>query len=248
MMKKHLLLRAMLITLIMLACSGAPKAERDDTAHPVTVEAPALPATPGPALQVVETSPTAEPTLSGTAEPVGAEPPVQNISSNPLPLVTAGENNVNIRSGPGTDYPIIGPLAAGQSLEIVGRNADSSWWQVVAPAGLGWVAAQVTSASDVSDSLPVVEVAAPPVEAAPPTVVAAAVTSLQEAQVTNVVDGDTIDVLIEGVEYRVRYILGLDGFAHDEIEAALAAGGSDLPDLRRRVDALHRVRGEADFA
>lgn len=30
---------------------------------------------------------------------------------------------------------------------------------------------------------------------------------LQEAQVINVVDGDTIDVLIEGVEYRVRYIL-----------------------------------------
>lgn len=28
-----------------------------------------------------------------------------------------------------------------------------------------------------------------------------------EAQVINVVDGDTIDVLIEGVEYRVRYIL-----------------------------------------
>lgn len=31
--------------------------------------------------------------------------------------------------------------------------------------------------------------------------------SLQEARVVNVVDGDTIDVLIDGVEYRVRYIL-----------------------------------------
>jgi micrococcal nuclease len=33
--------------------------------------------------------------------------------------------------------------------------------------------------------------------------------SIVEAQVTDVVDGDTIDVLIDGQEYRVRYI-GID--------------------------------------
>ena len=46
---------------------------------------------------------------------------------------------------------------------------------------------------------------------------------------------------------RVRHILGLAGYAYDEIEAALAAGGSNLPDLRARVDALHRVRDEPGF-
>lgn len=46
---------------------------------------------------------------------------------------------------------------------------------------------------------------------------------------------------------RIRYILGLAGYAYDEIEAALAAGVSDLPDLKARVDALHKVRGEAAF-
>lgn len=46
---------------------------------------------------------------------------------------------------------------------------------------------------------------------------------------------------------RVRYLLGLAGYAYDEIEAALAAGGANLPDLRARVDALHRVREEPDF-
>lgn len=41
-----------------------------------------------------------------------------------------------------------------------------------------------------------------------PTVADAPVSDgLQEAQVVNVVDGDTIDVVINGVEYRVRYIL-----------------------------------------
>ena len=42
---------------------------------------------------------------------------------------------------------------------------------------------------------------------------------------------------------RVRYLLGLQGYAYDEIEAALGAGrAGDLPDLERRVAALHRVR------
>jgi glycyl-tRNA synthetase beta chain len=46
---------------------------------------------------------------------------------------------------------------------------------------------------------------------------------------------------------RIRYVLGLYGYAYDEIEAALAAGAANLPDLRARVDAIHRVRGEAGF-
>lgn len=46
---------------------------------------------------------------------------------------------------------------------------------------------------------------------------------------------------------RVRHLLGLGGYAYDEIEAALAAGGSNLPDLRARVDALNRVRDEPGF-
>jgi glycyl-tRNA synthetase beta chain len=46
---------------------------------------------------------------------------------------------------------------------------------------------------------------------------------------------------------RVRYVLGLAGYAWDEIEAALAVGGANLPDLRMRVDAVHRVREEPGF-
>ena len=46
---------------------------------------------------------------------------------------------------------------------------------------------------------------------------------------------------------RVRYVLGLAGYTYDEIEAALAAGVSDLPDLRARIDALHKVREEPGF-
>ncbi|MEM9293152.1 MAG: glycine--tRNA ligase subunit beta [Acidobacteriota bacterium] len=46
---------------------------------------------------------------------------------------------------------------------------------------------------------------------------------------------------------RLRYLLGRGGFAHDEIEAALAAGGEDLPRLARRVESVRSIRGEKDF-
>jgi glycyl-tRNA synthetase beta chain len=46
---------------------------------------------------------------------------------------------------------------------------------------------------------------------------------------------------------RVRHLLGLAGFAYDEIEAALAGGGAVMPDLKARVEALHAVRAEPGF-
>jgi glycyl-tRNA synthetase beta chain len=46
---------------------------------------------------------------------------------------------------------------------------------------------------------------------------------------------------------RIRYVLGLRGYAYDEIEAALAVGATSLPDLAARVDALHRLREEPGF-
>jgi glycyl-tRNA synthetase beta chain len=49
------------------------------------------------------------------------------------------------------------------------------------------------------------------------------------------------------LEDRIRYVLGLYGYAYDEIEAGLAAGAANLPDLKARVDAIHRVRHEPGF-
>jgi len=46
---------------------------------------------------------------------------------------------------------------------------------------------------------------------------------------------------------RTRHILALEGFAYDEIEAALVVRSSDAPDLRARVAALHAVRAEPGF-
>ncbi len=49
------------------------------------------------------------------------------------------------------------------------------------------------------------------------------------------------------IQDRVRRLLGQQGYAYDSIEAAIGAGSSNLPELAARVDAVQRVREEADF-
>lgn len=43
--------------------------------------------------------------------------------------------NVNIRSGPGTNYGIVGKVFAGQLAQVTGVMPDNSWWQVICPDG-----------------------------------------------------------------------------------------------------------------
>jgi uncharacterized protein YgiM (DUF1202 family) len=51
---------------------------------------------------------------------------------------------VNIRSGPGTSYGIVGKVFAGQMAQVTGATADRGWWRVICPdgtAGSCWVVA-----------------------------------------------------------------------------------------------------------
>lgn len=80
------------------------------------------------------------------------------------PLVTA-KNNVNLREGPGTNYAVVGSLKGGESLEVVGRNSDSSWWQVSGDKGLAWVSAGVVAITGTVDGVGIVTSNAVPVTA-----------------------------------------------------------------------------------
>jgi heat shock protein HslJ len=79
----------------------------------------------------------------------------------------SGANVLNIRSGPGTNFPVIGAARNGDSGTIVGRSEDGRWWVVDAPSlpgGKGWVSADFVNATDAED-VPVVPSPPPP----PPT-------------------------------------------------------------------------------
>jgi len=76
--------------------------------------------------------------------------------------------DLNIRSGPGFDYDLIGLLPSETSAEISGRSEDQQWWQIrfaLVVEGVGWVSADPAYSTTTNvDGVPIV--AAPPL---PPT-------------------------------------------------------------------------------
>ncbi|MFM8321364.1 MAG: SH3 domain-containing protein, partial [Chloroflexota bacterium] len=77
---------------------------------------------------------TIAPTVLGTRFPTAAPGSAFLVSSW----------SVNIRGGPGGEYPVIGQMSQGETAPVVGRSADGTWWQIAyfgAADQLGWVAA-----------------------------------------------------------------------------------------------------------
>jgi hypothetical protein len=67
---------------------------------------------------------------------------------------------LNVRKGPGTHHPVIGQLQQNDVVEITGKNADSSWLQIVYPTGTigwGWIFASYTQVRGSPAAIPVVE-------------------------------------------------------------------------------------------
>jgi uncharacterized protein YraI len=87
--------------------------------------------------------------------------PVQSPPSD-VPTVTATAN-VNVRSGPGTMYPIHGTAQKGTNGEVIGSSPDDKWWAIKVPEsisgnGVAWVAKDYTSLNNpTGSSIPTVE-------------------------------------------------------------------------------------------
>jgi heat shock protein HslJ len=119
--------------------------------------------------------------------------------STPRGRVTSAQG-VNIRSGPGVNYPVVGFARYGDEGEIVGRSADGRWWAASvpsAPDAVGWVSADFVAVSNVAN-VPVLNV--PPPVVVPPVVTPPATptpvpppTATPEAQLSLWADRTTID-------------------------------------------------------
>ena len=130
---------------------GSESAQATEAA-PTAIGVPTLDLTPLPTSPTQpDSSPTPNtPVILPTAAP-----------QNPTGQVTAA-NGVNVRTGPGEVYPILGIAPFGTQGQIIGRSADGLWWVVALPTGpnaQGWVSAQFVNASN-ADGVPVIP--APP--------------------------------------------------------------------------------------
>jgi lipoprotein-anchoring transpeptidase ErfK/SrfK len=118
------------------------------------------------AVAVAIPSPTTVPLTPTTPGPIRLRPtPTPAAATLAPPMIVAGANGVNVRSGPGTGYARIGSLDPGTQAQMLGRYGD--WWQIEYDGGPAWVAGWVVTAYN-ADDVPQVELLPAP-SSLPPT-------------------------------------------------------------------------------
>jgi lipoprotein-anchoring transpeptidase ErfK/SrfK len=118
----------------------------DDSRSTVLSVAPPQPIT---APEIVD-SITALPTPAPEGPKLARLIPMVNPTMVPIgPTIAVGEERVNVRSGPGTDYARVGSLEPGAQAPVTGRHGD--WWQIESDGAQAWVAGWVVTAHNTSD-------------------------------------------------------------------------------------------------
>ncbi len=68
------------------------------------------------------------------------------------PAITIIVEGANLRTGPGTDYPVVGGLYQDEKAPLLGRNQNGDWLQVQLPETIAWIFAPL-----VETTLPIAE-------------------------------------------------------------------------------------------
>jgi uncharacterized protein YraI len=84
-------------------------------------------------------------------------------------IATSSVTTVNVRSGPGLNFPVVTQLPYQNMALALGRLADGTWWQVNYNGIIGWIAASVTRIGGNCAAIPVVFPTAIPVTFVPTT-------------------------------------------------------------------------------
>lgn len=131
---------------------------------------------PPPGLTAVPATPFGQ--MAPTVTLPGQTAPLPGTETGVPPIITGDAPTVrllvdlNIRSGPGVQYPRVGFLLQGEIAPILGRHTESGWWRIQCPpladGNSCWVSggAQYSAAINAGD---VPAVAAPPLPARTPT-------------------------------------------------------------------------------
>ncbi len=117
--------------------TNTPTSTNTPTAEPTSTPAP---------------QPTDTPTVTATIKPTNTP----TVTPTPAPQVRAVGKNVNIRRGPGTAFPVVGVLRAGQSLPVLARG-PKGWLQVELHGKPAWIYSGVVEVSGPVETLAMAE-------------------------------------------------------------------------------------------
>lgn len=144
------------------------------TKRPTFTPTPLVPptATPVPPTPM----PTAEPPTATPEAPPTATPVPPTPTPEPNPVVQVAVETLNVREGPGTEYPRIGQVRQGDRLQVIARSPGGDWYLICCVGGKqGWVLAQhvrlvegTTAAIPVATAIPPTPVPRPTDTPAPP--------------------------------------------------------------------------------
>jgi len=92
-----------------------------------------------------------------------SQPPtvsIPTVTGTPLGPMIVVPDQVNVRSGPGTEYELIGVLIAGQQAPAIGRSVGGDWIQILypgVPGNVAWVYSPFVVLDPPGATLPIVE-------------------------------------------------------------------------------------------
>jgi uncharacterized protein YraI len=114
----------------------------------------------------------APPIRTFAQQPTVAIATVTGTPSGPTARVNADQDQINVRSGPGTDYAVIGVLVAGQVVPAYGKSAAGLWIQIGYPGvegGVAWVYSPLVTLTR-GGELPIIEPPPTPTPRVTPTI------------------------------------------------------------------------------
>jgi len=168
----------LIVCLILISACGRPTPTPAPVAQAPTPAPTAAPTvspttTPRPTdtpRPTATTPPTATPTpVPPTATPTQTPAPTNTPSPSPTPAPAASVtgDSINVRSGPGTVYPIVSQAQKGETLPVISRTQDGAWLEVALAGGKqGWVSAQLVALNVPAEALPIAR-AIPPTPVQP---------------------------------------------------------------------------------
>ena len=149
--RKNTIVMIILIALAITSC-GAPTPQPEPTSGPdlaltITAQAQLLQALTQTAL-----APTSTPEPTFTSAPV--------FTATPSKVIVTVSANTNCRSGPGSEYEIVGALTIGQQAEVVGKSSTTNYWIIDNPnaAGTCWLWAEYATTTGETASLQEVDI------------------------------------------------------------------------------------------
>jgi uncharacterized protein YraI len=146
--------------------------------------------------------------------------PVSIPPNGPCAVATSRNQAVNVRSGPGLNFNIIGQLAPSGLGFVIQRLPDASWYQANVNGVIGWVSATVIITGGLCGVIPVATV--PPTAIIIPTLTPTPIVSTTPTPTLTITPQATLNFSLPAVFGSTALT---SGFVPDPFTISLTAGG-----------------------